>query len=39
MAKRGYYIIYKGLRFSDRLKKRVILEEIIANQSRESTNH
>jgi hypothetical protein len=31
IAKRGYYITYKGLRFSDRPKKRVALEEITAN--------
>jgi hypothetical protein len=39
MAKRGYCIACKGLRFGDRPKKRVALEEIAANQSRESTNH
>jgi hypothetical protein len=39
MVKRGWCISYKGLRFIDRPKKRVILGEIIANQGRESTSH
>jgi hypothetical protein len=39
MAKRGMCVNCKGLRFRDRLKKRVILAEIAINKGRESTFH
>jgi hypothetical protein len=39
IAKRGYYIACKGLRYSDYLTKRVILGEIASNKGRESSNN
>ena len=39
MEKRGECVNYKGLRFRDRLKKRVTLGEIAANQGKESLRH
>jgi hypothetical protein len=39
MPKRGWCVYYKGLRCSDRPKKRVAMREIAANQSRKSSKH
>ena len=39
MAKRGYCVACKGLRYGDRPRKRVALSEIASNMGRESTNH
>jgi hypothetical protein len=39
MVKRGYYIAYKGMRYKDRLIKRVALSEIAFNLSKESSKH
>jgi hypothetical protein len=39
LGKKREYISYKGLRYGDRLRKRVILSEIIANYGRESSRH
>jgi hypothetical protein len=39
MAKRGYYVACKGLRYRDQLIKRVALSEIASNLGRESSKH
>jgi hypothetical protein len=39
IAKRGYYIACKGMRYKDLLIKRVALSEIASNLSRESYKH
>jgi hypothetical protein len=39
LKRRGEYINYKGLRFRDRPKKRLVLGEIAANEKRESSRH
>jgi hypothetical protein len=39
MAKRGYYVAYKGLRYRDQPRKRVALSEIVSNRGRESSKH
>jgi hypothetical protein len=39
MAKRGYYVACKGLRYGDRPRKRVALSEIASNRGRESSKH
>jgi hypothetical protein len=39
MAKRGYCVACKGLRYGDRPRKRVALAEIASNMGRKSTNH
>lgn len=39
MAKRGVCVSCKGLSYGDRLRKRVALSEIAANQNRDSTRH
>jgi hypothetical protein len=39
IAKRGVCISYKGMRYRDRPKKRVVLSEIVANHRRESIRH
>jgi hypothetical protein len=39
MAKRGNYIAYKGLRYKDKPRKRLILGQIMSNLGRESGRH
>jgi hypothetical protein len=39
MAKRGYCVACKGMRYKDRLIKRVALSEMASNLSRESNKH
>ena len=39
MAKRGYYVACKGLRYRDKLRKRIILGQITSNLGRESSTH
>ena len=39
MAKRGYCVACKGLRYGDRPRKRVALSEIASNRGRESSKH
>jgi hypothetical protein len=39
IAKRGYYAACKGIRYRDRLIKRVALSEMAFNLSRESSKH
>jgi hypothetical protein len=39
MAKRGYCIACKGLRYGDRPRKRVALSQIASNKGRESSKH
>ena len=38
MAKRGWCVACRGLRFGDRPQKRVALSEIVSNLDRKSTN-
>jgi hypothetical protein len=39
LSKVGYYICYRGLRFGDQPKKRVVLAQITANQYREISRY
>jgi hypothetical protein len=39
LSKNRRYMYYKGLRFTDRPKKRIILAQIRANQGRESLTY
>ncbi len=39
LSNRGICVYYKGLRFTDRLKKRVVLAQITLNQGRKSLIH
>jgi hypothetical protein len=39
MAKRGWCVIYKGLRLRDRPRKRIALAKLASNIGRESTKH
>jgi hypothetical protein len=39
LSKKGLYMYYKGLRYRDRPKKRVVLAQIASNQGSESLIH
>jgi hypothetical protein len=39
MAKRGYCVACKGLKYKDKPRKRVAISEIAINLSRESSMH
>jgi hypothetical protein len=39
IAKRGYYAACKGMRYRDRLIKKVALSEMASNLGRESSKH